>query len=41
MLIQGTVEFIRAIIAFRTRVWPKRLSDVEETETALAHQEQL
>jgi TRAP-type mannitol/chloroaromatic compound transport system permease small subunit len=41
MLIQGIVEFIRAIIAFRTRAWPKRLSDVEETETALAQQEQL
>lgn len=41
MLIQGHVEFIRAIIAYRTRVWPRRLADVEETETALAHQEQL
>lgn len=41
MLIQGVVEFIRAIIAFRTREWPRRLSDVEETETALAQQEQL
>ena len=41
MLIQGIVEFIRAIIAFRTRVWPQRLADVEETETALAQQSQL
>jgi TRAP-type mannitol/chloroaromatic compound transport system permease small subunit len=41
MLIQGIVEFIRAIIAFRTRAWPQRLADVQETETALAQQEQL
>ncbi len=41
MLIQGVVEFIRAIIAFRTRAWPPRLADVEETETALAQTEQL
>lgn len=41
MFIQGVVEIIRAGIAFRTGVWPQRLSDVEETETRLAQESQL
>jgi TRAP-type mannitol/chloroaromatic compound transport system permease small subunit len=41
MVIQGVVEVIRAAIAFRTGVWPERLSDVEETETRLAQESQL
>jgi TRAP-type mannitol/chloroaromatic compound transport system permease small subunit len=41
MLLQGIVEIIRAGIAFRTGVWPQRLSDVEETETRLAQESQL
>lgn len=41
MVVQGVAETIRAAIAVRTGVWPARLSDVEETETALAHQEEL
>jgi TRAP-type mannitol/chloroaromatic compound transport system permease small subunit len=41
MAIQGIAETIRAARALRTGVWPARLSDVEETETVLAHQEEL
>jgi len=41
MAIQGVAETIRAAQALRTGVWPPRLSDVEETETALAQQEEL
>jgi TRAP-type mannitol/chloroaromatic compound transport system permease small subunit len=41
MLVQGVVEFTRGLIALRTGVWPRRLSDVEETETILASQETL
>jgi TRAP-type mannitol/chloroaromatic compound transport system permease small subunit len=41
MAIQGVAETIRAVQALRTGVWPTRLSDVEETETVLAHQEEL
>lgn len=41
MAIQGVAETIRAAQAARTGVWPRRLTDVEETETMLAHQEEL
>jgi TRAP-type mannitol/chloroaromatic compound transport system permease small subunit len=41
MAIQGVAETIRAVQALRSGVWPARLSDVEETETVLAHQEEL
>ncbi|MGH2452065.1 MAG: TRAP transporter small permease subunit [Candidatus Limnocylindria bacterium] len=41
LIIQGVAETIRCVIAIRTGVWPPRLSDVEETETKLAHEEQI
>jgi TRAP-type mannitol/chloroaromatic compound transport system permease small subunit len=41
MAIQGIAETIRAVQALRTGQWPPRLSDVEETETALAAQSEL
>jgi TRAP-type mannitol/chloroaromatic compound transport system permease small subunit len=41
MAIQGVAEVIRAFQAARTGVWPKRLADVEETETILARQSEL
>lgn len=41
MAIQGIAETIRAVQALRSGVWPPRLSDVEETETALAQQSEL
>jgi TRAP-type mannitol/chloroaromatic compound transport system permease small subunit len=40
LLIQGVAETIRCVQAIRTRAWPERLSDVEETETRLAKEEQ-
>lgn len=41
MALQGVAETIRAMQAFKTGVWPARLADVEETETALAQQSEL
>ena len=41
MGIQGVAETVRSYIAFRTGVWPPRLSDVEETETILARQSEV
>lgn len=41
MLIQGVAEATRCVIAIRTRTWPPRLSDIEETETRLAQESQL
>ena len=39
--IQGVAETIRSWQAFRTGEWPKRLSDVEETETILENQSEV
>ena len=41
LLLQGVVETIRAARALRSGEWPLRVSDVEETETKLARQEQV
>jgi len=41
MAIQGVAETIRSFTAARTGVWPRRLSDVEETETILAKQSEV
>jgi TRAP-type mannitol/chloroaromatic compound transport system permease small subunit len=41
LAIQGVAETIRCLQALRTGVWPRRLSDVEETETILARQSEL
>jgi TRAP-type mannitol/chloroaromatic compound transport system permease small subunit len=41
MGIQGVAETVRSYVAFRTGVWPPRLSDVEETETILARQSEI
>jgi TRAP-type mannitol/chloroaromatic compound transport system permease small subunit len=41
MAIQGVAETIRAYQAWRTGIWPPRLSDVEETETILARQSEV
>ena len=32
MLVQGLAEMARCVIAIRTRAWPDKLADVEETE---------
>lgn len=41
MALQGLAETIRAFQAMRTGVWPRRLADVEETETLLAKQSEV
>lgn len=35
LLLQGTVEVIRSVIAIRTGAWPQRLHDVEELEKVI------
>lgn len=37
LLLQGIGESIRCVICIRTGAWPRRLHDVEETETVIAH----
>lgn len=41
MAVQGVAETIRSFQALRTGVWPRRLADVEETETILAKQAEI
>lgn len=41
MAVQGVSETIRSFQALRTGVWPRRLADVEETETILAKQAEI
>jgi TRAP-type mannitol/chloroaromatic compound transport system permease small subunit len=41
LAIQGVAETIRCVQALRTGRWPRRLSDVEETETILARQSEV
>jgi TRAP-type mannitol/chloroaromatic compound transport system permease small subunit len=40
LLLQGIAEMIRCVICLRTGVWPQRLADIEELETAIAHERQ-
>ena len=37
LLLQGIVESIRCLQCIRTGAWPRRLHDVEETESAILH----
>lgn len=41
MLVQGVVETARCVQCIRSGAWPKRLADIEETETRLAQEAQL
>ena len=41
LALQGVAETIRCVQALRTGQWPRRLSDVEETETILARQSEV
>lgn len=41
LAVQGVAETIRCVQALRTGEWPRRFSDVEETETILARQSEL
>jgi TRAP-type mannitol/chloroaromatic compound transport system permease small subunit len=38
LFIQGIAEVIRCILCIRDGAWPKRLHDVEETETVIQHE---
>lgn len=40
LFIQGIAEVIRCILCIRLGVWPQRLHDVEETESAIMHEKQ-
>lgn len=40
LLLQGIAEAIRCIICIRTGDWPKRLHDVEETETMILREQE-
>jgi TRAP-type mannitol/chloroaromatic compound transport system permease small subunit len=37
LVLQGIAEIIRCARCIRTGVWPRRLEDVEELETAILH----
>jgi TRAP-type mannitol/chloroaromatic compound transport system permease small subunit len=41
LLLQGIAEIIRCIICIRLGVWPKRLHDVEETESIILQEQKL
>jgi TRAP-type mannitol/chloroaromatic compound transport system permease small subunit len=41
LLIQGIAEIIRCVICIRTGEWPRRLHDVEETESMILRERQL
>ena len=40
ILLQGIAEATRCVICIRKGVWPKRLSDVQETETMMKHEKE-
>jgi TRAP-type mannitol/chloroaromatic compound transport system permease small subunit len=40
LMLQGLSEIARAIQCIRTGVWPRRLRDVQETETMLLHEKE-
>ena len=40
LLLQGIAEAIRCIMCIQTGEWPKRLHDVEETETMLIKEQE-
>ena len=40
LLLQGIGEVIRCIVCIRQGTWPARLHDVEETESAIMHEQQ-
>jgi TRAP-type mannitol/chloroaromatic compound transport system permease small subunit len=39
LLLQGIAEIIRCILCIRNGQWPQRLHDVEETESAILHEQ--
>ncbi|MBZ0147819.1 MAG: TRAP transporter small permease subunit [Pseudorhodoplanes sp.] len=40
LLLQGIAEIIRCIICIRLGIWPQRLHDVEELESAILHEQE-
>jgi len=40
LLIQGVAEVVRCIVCLRDGVWPPRLQDVEELESAILHEQE-
>jgi TRAP-type mannitol/chloroaromatic compound transport system permease small subunit len=40
LLFQGIAEIIRCVLCIRLGYWPKRLHDVEETESVIIHEKQ-
>lgn len=40
ILLQGFAESVRCVICIKTGQWPKRLHDVQETETMLMHEKE-
>ncbi len=40
LLIQGVAEVMRCILCIRNNAWPRRMHDVEETETVILHAKQ-
>ena len=40
LLLQGVAEIIRAVQCIKSGKWPKRLHDVQETETMLLHEQE-
>jgi TRAP-type mannitol/chloroaromatic compound transport system permease small subunit len=40
LFIQGIAEIIRCILCIRLGYWPRRLHDVEETESVIIHEKQ-
>jgi hypothetical protein len=41
LLLQGIAEIIRCIMCIRIGEWPKRLHDVEETESIILQEQKL
>ena len=40
VMLQGIAEMVRCVVCIRTGAWPKRLHDVQETETMLMNEQE-
>ena len=41
LLIQGIAEIIRCVLCIRRGAWPRRLHDVEETESVILQEQRI
>jgi hypothetical protein len=41
LLLQGVAEIIRCVICIRRDAWPRRLHDVEETESVILQEQRI